>query len=62
MFFSAAKDKAVVRERISCYDSGVKLNSYRSDLAWASLLPWSWREGPFRNSGRNPMTLPVIRK
>ena len=33
--FSATKDKAVVRERISCYDSGVKLNSYRPDLAWA---------------------------
>jgi hypothetical protein len=33
--FSPARDKAVVRERVSCYDSGVKLNSYRPDLAWA---------------------------
>lgn len=33
--FSAAKDKAVVRERISCYDSGIALNSYRPGLAWA---------------------------
>jgi hypothetical protein len=28
------KDKAVVRERISAYDSGLPLNGYRSRLAW----------------------------
>jgi hypothetical protein len=29
------KDKAVVRERISAYDSGLQLHGYRSRLAWA---------------------------
>jgi hypothetical protein len=32
--FSSDGKKAVVRERVSCYDSGVKLRGYRSDLAW----------------------------
>ena len=34
-FYSDDKSKAVVRERISSYVSGLKVHGYRSDLAWA---------------------------
>ncbi len=32
--YADTKDKAVVRERVSCYDSGSKLRGYVSNLAW----------------------------